>query len=795
MDKKPSVFYGYPSKPELLAETVREAAAEIERTNIVASTTWENLRVGGRLVIDTVLRAIDESTMACFDVTYPNENVLFELGYSIGKDKIIWPIIDETIDASARTYQRLSPLTTVGYTRYSNSAGIRAEFLRQQPHIGAQSIFSESIEPMLTPSRVSSVFYLRSPHQTQADTRLTSSMYAFQRDGRRCIIADPDESALQPLAWYAQQIYVSSCVVVHMAAPARSGADLYNGRASFIAGLAHGMNRPMLMLAEESYSVPLDYRDLLYRYKTARSCADKAETWVAQNLSNEPEPAKSAAGLGARRLSVELQSLRLGEHVAENEAEALEGYFLETGEFSDVLNRDFAIYVGRKGTGKTANMLMAAERLRDDARNLVCVIKPHGYDLQGAMDLLAQFSRREGKDFVVDGLWRYLIMGEIARSLAEEIRGRRLRPDPGSPELHLLSYVDDPRHDLDFEFSVRLERAIARLEDGLTDKDQYADREQRVSEALFGDLIGGMHEAIVAALHEKTRVCVLVDNIDKGWNKEADISILAPLVLGLLTATGHVARGLRRGGKSAGQGPRVSLAAFLRSDIYYYVSRAAREPDKLPVLRMSWSDPQLLLRIIEARYEAGVEGEVDGSEIWEKFFCETMRGAKTPDFIAGRVLPRPRDIIQFCNSAIISAVNAGRSRIEADDLLSAEAAYSQFAVEAIRVENGLSQEELETVLFEFAGANSVLAESAALDLVSSAGVSSHSAKELLDYLVRLSFLGRESRNGGFVYAENPEDFRRLEGLAAKQRTSERDVLVEIHPAFRRYLEIQEAGAM
>ena len=46
------------------------------------------------------------------------------------------------------------------------------------------------------------------------------------------------------------------------------------------------------------------------------------------------------------------------------------------------------LFVGRKGAGKTANMLQAAARLQENARNLVVVIKPASYDFTAFLSLL-----------------------------------------------------------------------------------------------------------------------------------------------------------------------------------------------------------------------------------------------------------------------------------------------------------------------------------------------------------------------------------------------------------------------
>jgi hypothetical protein len=53
--------------------------AQISDLNCI---TWQDMRVGGRIVISQLLETIDTCDMAVFDLTYLNENVLFEAGYA-----------------------------------------------------------------------------------------------------------------------------------------------------------------------------------------------------------------------------------------------------------------------------------------------------------------------------------------------------------------------------------------------------------------------------------------------------------------------------------------------------------------------------------------------------------------------------------------------------------------------------------------------------------------------------------------------------------------------------------------
>ncbi len=97
----PRGFFAYPSNPPSISETIRSAVAEINSTSVAEIMVWEQMRVGGTVIIDTICKHIRESDFLCADLTTTNPNVMFELGYAIGIDKRIWQVNDNSISESS----------------------------------------------------------------------------------------------------------------------------------------------------------------------------------------------------------------------------------------------------------------------------------------------------------------------------------------------------------------------------------------------------------------------------------------------------------------------------------------------------------------------------------------------------------------------------------------------------------------------------------------------------------------------------------------------------------------------
>ncbi len=391
-------FFGYPSRPEMSRETLANAAKNIAKAGGIATVTWEELDISGRLIIDRITAAIDRAAVSVFDVTTLNENVMFEVGYAVGAERHVWLARDPTDEAAERRFKEAALLRGIGYTPYENSHELASLFFQDRPYERERTFFQESIEPSLDPVSEPSIFYMRSPFHSEAEREIGRAIDRQRRAGIKRTIADPRESAVESLTWYALHCYAASAVLVHLLRPGRRGAEIHNARCALISGLAHGMGRPMLMLAEKGYDPPIDYRELLYLYGGGKDCGERTRAWLNRSLTSAYAQAEARTAEAEKRsLSTELAGLRLGEPIAENEADRLSSYFVTTAHYREVIAPRTAVFVGRRGAGKTANLIKAVSDLEEDRRNLVCRIEPSDYDLDGLVRLLSGHLTKDAK--------------------------------------------------------------------------------------------------------------------------------------------------------------------------------------------------------------------------------------------------------------------------------------------------------------------------------------------------------------------------------------------------------------
>jgi hypothetical protein len=426
--------------------------------------------------------------------------------------------------------------------------------------------------------------------------------------------------------------------------------------------------------------------------------------------------------------------------------------------------------------------------LGEDKRILVVPIKPSGYELESLVDVLAKLPDKAAADYFLEGLWKFLLYTEIACAAVAEAETKPAGIPTGSKLSALAVLLSEHGVALEEEFAVRLERVVAEVAEGIQDLPAEIQGQRGVlNQRLHAASLHDFRKAIGEALADRDRVAILIDNLDKAWEPGADYERLSRMIFGLLTAVGKVSADFAREDIRKKR-VNVTLAVFLRADIFSVVRKFAQEPDKIKTLQVRWGDPALLARVIEDRYMSA-KGDTGGPEdVWNFFFCSEICGISTKDYLLWRCLSRPRDLIFICNSAILQAVNGRRSVIEEADIVRAENEYSLFAFEALLVESD-PHAGLADLLFEFAGLPATLELSGLRNLLRP-----HvpDVDETIGTLVRSSFIGVETEQNRFEYPMDETTEKKVEVLSRNFRERAGvETRYRIHPAYRPYLEVYD----
>jgi hypothetical protein len=127
-------FFAYPGGRQAVREAI-PGAAELSAAGPVTLTPWESMHVIGFKIDDLVRETISEAAVVFADITYPNPNVIYEMGFAIAKDKPTIPTLNKSIDRASQSVQAVGLFDSIGYLQYVNANDLwdRAKAWRETP--------------------------------------------------------------------------------------------------------------------------------------------------------------------------------------------------------------------------------------------------------------------------------------------------------------------------------------------------------------------------------------------------------------------------------------------------------------------------------------------------------------------------------------------------------------------------------------------------------------------------------------------------------------------------------------
>lgn len=348
-----SAFFAFPNEPPELKEPILAAAALVLDHPSVRIQTWAELEIFGAAIPDQVRKGIEDAAVLVCDITKPNLNVYYEIGFSIGLGKAIAPVLNASFADAAADIQKDGLFDVIGYKAYDNSQTLAA-ILTDLP----SSVLIDLYGKALNSSQP--IYFLNAYRKTD----FVNSIAAAIKDSKAFYRSfDPAETARFAIVQAISEVTASAGVVIPFLAPHVDDAARHNIRAAFLAGLARGLGRETLLIRHNSTGEPspaLDYRDDVVGIKSEAEIAETVLAFCTRTLI----AAQSVRRPSARASASALQRLTLGATSAENEFRTLDEYFLETSEYLRASRGEAGIVAGRKGSGKTAIFFMVRDAFR-----------------------------------------------------------------------------------------------------------------------------------------------------------------------------------------------------------------------------------------------------------------------------------------------------------------------------------------------------------------------------------------------------------------------------------------------
>ena len=767
-----SAFVAYSGRDQDHAKTI---LAGISKANAAtASLTrfepWEFNDIAGRTLVSPIVEKIDTSPFVVADVTYLNFNVVYEIGFAIGRKKKVHLIRSNAVEGDRALARSVGVFDTLGYQIFASEDDLRNLLTS---HIADQALPLE-----VTVNNKAPVYVLSNAEKTVASTALISRVKkARYRYRSFSAVDDIRLSATDAIAQVSQ-----SAGVIAMLDDSDQEQMV---RAMFIAGLADGMNKPLLLIAPFASESPLDVRDQVKLYRDPADIADAVAEFCPQinaMLQDLSPPQIIAPNL--------LGQVSVGDPTAENEMTTLDGYYLQTDQFLRAARGEVNLVVGRKGSGKTALFIRTRDTTRSDKRNIVVDLKPESYQLLKLKDEILQHLTEGSRQHLITAFWEYLILLEVAYKLLEKDKTYH-RYNHNIREIYeeLEATYRGSEGISEGDFSER----VMQLSDHLSERyfGKFGDEEQTkvstqiLTEILYTHDLRKLKDLVSKYLEHKENALVLFDNLDKSWSTTGVDSIDSIIIRCLIDAGRKVEREMQK------KGHLFRCVVFVRNDVYQYLMANTPDYGKEMRVTLDWSDPDLLREMLRLRLISNLSDEYEHaqfSDIWASICVSHIFGEESSSFLIERSLMRPRNVLKLFNHARASAVNLGKERIDQNDFFKGLKTYSQDLL--VELDRELSDvfPQASELLYYFIDSEAKLSVQALETIISEAGIEALDFEEIREFLLYHGVLGLSLETKDQYIFDVGYDLKQIKIRLARLGENAKFVL---NPAFVPALEIKD----
>lgn len=759
---KYNAFFAYPQGHATVTDAITGAVAMSGRGSIMIKP-WENMNISGFKLDDLVRDQIKDADVLLADITYPNHNVLYEVGYAIALEKPVIPTLNLAIDRAADRVRNIGLFDTLGWTTYHN-----AEELHDR--LSSWQEVSWTNRYVRKRDHSQPLFIL----DTQVKTDFRNHIFsAVDNSNVNYRTFDPQEIPRLTAAQAISDVSASAGVILPMIGNDIVDSQRHNLRMAFLLGLSHGYGIDAMVIQYENGPAPLDYRDFItnstFRRETEDHITRYCENTLVWNQKATSRDVQGTPGL--------LGKIDLGSSAAENETQQLNYYFIKTAEYARALRAEGGVVIGRKGSGKTAVYFQISAAVQEDRQTCVVDLRPATHNLSEMRETLLTVVKAGIYDHTIGAFWQYILYAEILLKMREFLLPKSRNNFALQERIRLVE--EDFRFDesvVSGDFTSRLETAVREVIRVTQSVTTEADLKSQLTNAMYETFIPKLREAVLSFSDYFSTVHVLIDDLDKGWPARQIEKHDILTVKHLVEALGRIQRELTK------HRMEFKHLVFLRSDVYERLVEQTSDRGKYNPITVDWSDPAQLRHMLKQRVLSSVEKDQQEA-VWNSFNPVLDDGRNALDWMIETSLRRPRFLIDLCERVLSFAINRGHVLVAQEDVEEGIRQMSLYLVSDFGYELRDIAGTPEDIFYYFIGRGSRLS-SEELKSVLCDDYLGLGFKETLDLLMWYGFLGVDTTSGPIFIYDRGYDIRRLE--ADRGRDIDK-AMYAVNPAFLRGL--------
>lgn len=734
MTKPHLAFVAYPSRDQALVAVIREGVGKAEaRSNAIQYEPWEFNDIAGAPLISPIIEKIADSNFVVADITFLNLNVVYEIGYAIGKRKRVFLIRKNDIRGDKDLANKIGIFDTLGYFEYADADSLAR---RLTGHIDETPLeFSFDVD------NKAPAYVVEPPQKGDAATMMTSRL---KKARYRYRSFNPSEDSRLSAVDAIKQVAASAGIIVSFDLDSKDWAAVHNFRTMFVAGLADGMDKPCLILAPTGFNAPLDVRDDVKVYSHPDDIIEHIASLVLeltdylQQVDFPNKPAKSS-----------LQNLSFGDPTAENEMTTLGSYYMQTEQFNKALRGEVNLVVGRKGSGKTALFLQLRDRIRFDKRNIMVDLKPEGYQLIKLKEDMLSYLTDGSRQHLITAFWEYLLLLEVTYKVLEKDRiTHKHNHDIYNKYIDLEATYKVENFSTEGDFSERLLMLSNRIAAEYRAKfGEFSDTKltaDDVTKLVYAHDIRLLRQKLSDYLDTKESVWILFDNLDKGWNT-GGVDEIDTIVLRCLVEAGRkIERDMRK------RDHRLYCLIFIRNDVYELLMKGSADYGKDMRAVLDWTDPDMLREMLRLRLVSGMEGVADHTsfdQLWRDICVSHFHGEDTSAYFIERSLMRPRNLLKIFAHSKGFANNFNHQKIDETDIEKGVKAYSQDLL--IELDHELADvfPTAPDLLYSFLDHSKEATKTELLETLRAGGVHEEKIEKVFEFLLYYGVIGLKTESG------------------------------------------------
>lgn len=757
-------FVVYPDSSQIVKEAILGAVEQSKREDLKLKA-WQKMRIIGFKVDDLVRNHIDEAAVLIADITYPNSNVFYEIGFAIAAGKPVIPTVNIAIEKSVQRIQKTGLFDTIGWATYCNANDLH-EKLRHWPDVAWTSKY------VRRKNHSQPLFILDTLVKTDFRNHIFHTVENSHVNYRSF---DPAEVPRLTAAQAVADVSSSAGAIIPIIGEEIVDNIQHNLRASFILGLCHGFEVEALTIQYGNRPAPLDYRDFItnstYRPETERHVEKFAADVLIWNQKASARDRQAKLGL--------LGEIDLGSPTAENETQNLAYYFVETAEYSRALRAEGAVVIGRKGSGKSAVYIRVAETVSRHKKKCIVDLRPASHNLSEMREALLSVMTTAGVfDHTVAAFWQYIMYVEIILKLREKVLPYSRN------DFALQERIREIEEAFSLSDSVVAGDFTSRLKTAVQEVISVARREisqtvlrDQITNIMFERPIPRLRDAVVSFADFADEIVVLIDDLDKGWPPRQVEAHDVSMIKHLIEVLNQIQRDLGR------RNVDIKYLVFLRSDIYERLVEQTSDRGKYNVIKLDWSDPEQLTRLLWQRVISNLDPE-QHQAAWDAINPSMPGGRDAVSHMIESSLRRPRFLIDLGERTLSFAINRGHGFVTADDVEEGLRQMSLYLVSDFGYELRDVAGTPEDIFYSFIGSDDQLGEEELGSILSSDRLGL-GVRDTIDLLLWYGFLGIVQTSGApiFIY-DRAYDFRRLEAERANHKG---EIVYAVNPAFLRGL--------